>query len=498
MNSTSSVETTAMALFRPPINRAMRVLDKSFFTKEIPLSAARVFDDRFITKCRTDLARDMLKLERISSVRFDPEGGKKCLLLRPEVMVDDRATWSPTLKELVEAEKVGVIPYMLKLDYDYWTYHDIMTAILPEEDQDEIPVGFTQVGHIAHLNLRPPYEPYKHLLAQILLTKNPQLRTVINKTSTINPDSTFRTFSYELLAGDPDLNVEMKSSDCIFHFDYSKVYWNSRLNTEHRRLVELFKAGEAVCDVMAGVGPFAVPAGRKGVFVWANDLNPESFASLSDAVTRNKVTQFVHPHNEDARTFIPNSVNYLLKTATNPFTSSITLASKIKPSRSSLQPPQPTTTIPLPDTFSHYILNLPASSLTFLPCFAGLYAAHKHLFSQSQSSCQRPRSLPKIHIHTFAPKPSLDSSAASTEKSICTEIELLLRVEPGRIWGDVETVVWDVRDVAPGKRMFCVSFRLPEEVAFRIAEEEGEKEEDKGEGGKICAFGSTTRTGSSI
>ena len=25
---------------------------------------------------------------------------------------------------------------------------DIMTAILPEEDQEEIPVGFTQVGHI--------------------------------------------------------------------------------------------------------------------------------------------------------------------------------------------------------------------------------------------------------------------------------------------------------------------------------------------------------------
>ena len=85
------------------------------------------------------------------------------------------------------------------------------------------------------------------------------------------------------------MNVEMWEEGCVFRFDYSKVYWNSRLNTEHRRVVDLFQPGEAVCDVMAGVGPFAIPAGKKRVFVWANDLNPNSHASLADAVKRNKV-----------------------------------------------------------------------------------------------------------------------------------------------------------------------------------------------------------------
>ncbi len=33
--------------------------------------------------------------------------------------------------------------------------------------------------------------------------------------------------------------------------------------------------------------------------------------------------------------------------------------------------------------------------------------------------------------------------------------------------GDKDLVIYEVRDVAPKKRMFCASFRLPREVAFR-------------------------------
>lgn len=168
-----------------------------------------------------------------------------------------------------------------------------MRAILPEDSQDEIPVGFSIVGHVAHLNLRSQYLHYKHLIASVLLDKNPSVRTVINKTTSIDDDassgSVYRTFSYEVLAGPDDMNVEIREEDCLFRFDYSKVYWNSRLNTEHKRLVDMFKPGEVVVDVMAGVGPFAVPAGRKGVFVWANDLNPDSYGALREAVVRNKV-----------------------------------------------------------------------------------------------------------------------------------------------------------------------------------------------------------------
>ena len=147
----------------------------------------------------------------------------------------------------------------------------------------------------AHLNLRKQYLPYRFLIATVLLDKNASIRTVINKIDEVGTLNEFRTFQYELIAGIDDLNVEVKEQDCVFRFDYSKVYWNSRLNTEHERLVQQFQPGEAVCDVMAGVGPFAIPAGKKRVFVWANDLNPDSHASLVDAISRNNVRRHVSP-----------------------------------------------------------------------------------------------------------------------------------------------------------------------------------------------------------
>ena len=96
----------------------------------------------------------------------------------------------------------------------------------------------------------------------------------------------------EVIAGEENFQVSQTHLDCVFNFDFSKVYWNTRLENEHRRLVEMFQAGEAVCDVFAGVGPFAVPAGKKRVFVLANDLNPDSYTSMEGNIKTNKVKKY--------------------------------------------------------------------------------------------------------------------------------------------------------------------------------------------------------------
>jgi len=466
-------------MFRAPVQRGMRTLDRSAFQRTVPLKAARVFDNKHISRIRTELERskDALQQDRLGSVHSDPDpgrakAGKKCILLRPEVSstgapAPDRTNgldvqlngrsspWphSATVTDLVSQDLVAVVPFDLHLDYSYWTYLDIITAILPEDEQGEIPSGFSQVGHVAHLNLRDEYLKHKHLIAEILMDKNAGVRTVINKIDDVGEENEFRTFKYEVLAGPDDLDVTISEENCTFKFDYGKVYWNSRLNTEHRRLVSTFKEGEAVCDVMAGIGPFAVPAGRKNVFVWANDLNPDSFSSLQDAVKRNKVQDYVRPFNDDGRTFIKTASAALTETD---YSVDITQ----RPTRNEPGVKREVIrTLQQPKTFQHFVLNLPASALTFLPSFIGLFPSsiRRHLPTQF--------AMPLVHVYCFSTKS--DDNIEEGVK-ICEEISRQLdrEMKAGTI-EDGDVVIHDVRDVAPKKRMFCASFRLPEDVAFR-------------------------------
>ncbi|KAH7123789.1 Met-10+ like-protein-domain-containing protein [Dendryphion nanum] len=461
-------------MFTPPINRAMKVLDRSFFQKTVPTSAARIFNPKDISRCRNDLdkSRDTLGLNRIMPIRPDPEeerarAGVKCLLLKPEVVHNDPKTWSAKLQDLERSGTLGVIPYQIHLTYDDFNYHDIMNAIIPpkeEHEHDEIPAGFSQAGHVAHLNLRESYLPYKNIIATVLADKNPNVTTVINKLDNVGTENAFRTFQYEVLHGPDDMNVTVREQDCTFSFDFAKVYWNSRLHTEHERVCSIFQKGEAICDVTAGVGPFAIPSGKKKCFVWANDLNPDSYASLSTAIQKNKVSDYVRAFNTDGHDFIRVASIELLKTE-----HSVPIYAKqqrrTRNDKAHQQKPAVIETLVQPRIFSHYVMNLPASGINFLSSFIGLYANVPGIPAQEIRTLFAPhtdRKMPMVHVHCFSTK-SDDNVAES--KEICEEISRQLEYEITPTTPEVQ--IYDVRDVAPKKRMFCATFRLPEEVAFR-------------------------------
>ncbi|KAI2629044.1 Met-10+ like-protein-domain-containing protein [Xylaria nigripes] len=459
-------------LFRPPnVSHTIGVLNRALFAKTVKLAAAAVADKKQIAQWRKKLEQEktLLSVERLTVVVPHPdhllaEEGVRCLLLDPKVLPGVPDTWTSLLRDGVEKKELGILPYDMSLDYSYWSYEDVMRCLLPPEPRDEndgIPSGFNQAGHVAHLNLREEFLPYKKLIAEVLLDKNPGIRTVINKVAGVGTESEFRTFAYEVLAGDDDLNVMVRESECTFAFDYGKVYWNSKLEGEHRRIVEIFKPGEVVCDVMAGIGPFAVPAGKRGVFVWANDYNPESYKALAKNIERNKASQYVRPFNEDGRNFIKTAAKLVYSASTN---GDYAIPSTKRAGKSKEKKDAKPVLVRIPPTISHFVMNLPASATTFLRHYKGVYAGKEHLFEPFTLT-----KLPMVHVYSFAAKGEGDAPMLDVCETISAELGVPIKL------GDPEVprqaAVLEVRAVAPNKRMFCSSFRIPPEIAFAHVEE---------------------------
>ena len=105
-------------------------------------------------------------------------------------------------------------------------------------------------------------------------------------------------------------------------------------------------------------------------------------------------------------------------------------------------------------------MNLPASAIAFLGDFRGLYAGHEDLFEGDEG-----RKLPLVHAHCFALKSDDEVPLRDIAERISGELGVAMR-HGADVEEEGTVVVHDVRDVAPAKRMFCATFRLPAEVAF--------------------------------
>ena len=219
----------------------------------------------------------------------------------------------------------------------------------------------------------------------------------------------------------------MRENGVPFEFDFSQVYWNPRLSTEHERVVSTLNRGDMVLDVFAGVGPFAVPAARRGCMVLANDLNPESHRWLKHNCQLNKVSSKVTTFNLDGREFIRGPVREQLPGL---------LASEVG---------------------VHFVMNLPALALEFLDAFKSLLVPELDKETSGKSN------LPKVHCYGFSKEddPKKDMVARASA-SLGFELEGHCSVHM-------------VRNVAPNKEMMCVSFTLPREVLYGAHKGERER-----------------------
>ncbi|CAL4886838.1 unnamed protein product [Urochloa decumbens] len=495
----------------------MEKLDESKFEQRLELLALRI--PRELASAVTRLLRSgyLLDKPRVKPVVEDPESDRNRLVVLSEKIQKPDLSEMPqemhdSLKQLCN---VDVVPYALTLGYSYWNADHILKQILPAGV--EVPSSFETIVkytklydaffhfrcHVAHLNISDDLVAYKDVIAKVIYDKNyPRIQTVVNKVGTITNE--FRVPKFEILAGKNDMVTEVKQYGATFKLDYGLVYWNSRLEHEHIRLVSLFKTGDVICDMFAGIGPFSIPAAQKGCVVYANDLNPDSVRYLRTNAKVNKVEDYIFTYNMDARVFMQNvmsvpgsetrsdsqvaadecypkegvpanensssngnhnDVPQDSQNSANDSSVASTTAKKRQQSSKEGDPDcqdgdasqikkrnnkrvrgsGPSPTKPW-EHIDHVLMNLPASALQFLDCFDGL-VQKKHWTG----------SLPWIHCYCFI-------RSTESEESVLSEAQNKLNAKIA------EPIFHRVRDVAPNKAMYCLSFKLPMECLKEDAE----------------------------
>ncbi|GAB5363142.1 hypothetical protein AAMO2058_000858100 [Amorphochlora amoebiformis] len=358
----------------------------------------------------------LLHIKRVKPVINDPDPpgdarSTKLILLNPKIQDLKLSALPSDIRELCEKNGAETLWHILTIDHTkHLTLQGLIRSILPPN----VPAtsSFETVGHVVHLNLLDAQMPYKKAIGDVVLKKlqDNHVRSVVVKTGRITDQ--FRVFPMEVIAGEKNLVTELREHGCKFKLDYGKVYWNSRLQTEHARIVSTLKHDSIVCDMFCGIGPFAVPAARRGATVYANDLNPESYRWLKENVKLNKVEDKVTCFNEDARVFLRKITRELIEEK-RPMYNVVTM-------------------------------NLPATAIEFLDAFQGLFPKD---FTQEQ--------MPRIHCYCF-------SRGETLEEMIKGALERASGVLGSKL---TNASVHNVRDVAPKKNMLCLSFHLPLEVA---------------------------------
>jgi len=455
----------------PPADNA-EVLDRTKMEERFQVKALEV-PARRTGEFMKKLSQHLLNLPRHKNVEPVPGSSNSKLILMSRTL-KDLSELPPAehkwLQEQIEQAGVKVTSFDLCLGYDHFTAEEILRKILPKGM--DIPSSYEQAGHVCHLNLRDSQLPFRYIIGQVILDKNKSVRTVVNKTGKIETE--FRTFPMEHLAGDPSTVIRLKEHQCWFEFEYRDVYWNSRLQEEHGRLIEaLFLrpleshggSPPVLADCTCGIGPFSIPIVKQahGVVSHANDLNPASVHWLTRNAEINKL-----PH-VDSVTAVPEF--------------GAQFSAPDAGSRLVIHPPGDARVF-VPSLFSkrhpvtHAIFNLPAMGVELLDCFRGLNYAESGLptplvccytfsdaavGSEDEDGCVAD--LLRRVSAALAVAPETLSYAAPAERGQLPlpspQIEEMVRLATGKVQVATSVAIRLVRNVAPSRHMFCVCFCVP-------------------------------------
>lgn len=151
-----------------------------------------------------------------------------------------------------------------------------------------VPARFDMIGDIAVLQLPGPLLPYAGAIANAIISRRKNIRSVARKVTKVEGDR--RVAAYELIAGAGTETVH-REYGFSYHLDIAEAFFTPRLGTERKRVTDWVEPGERVLVPFAGVGPFAIPAAAKGGTVVAIEMNPAAFRYLMMNADNNGVSE---------------------------------------------------------------------------------------------------------------------------------------------------------------------------------------------------------------
>ncbi|KAG0641338.1 Met-10+ like-protein-domain-containing protein [Tuber brumale] len=453
-----------LSRFLPPVNRAMRTLDRAFFRKVVPVTAARVLDSALVLTIKEKILKDLIPFERFNQ-RYDFNSKldieTPLLILRPQVKYGDLSTVSDPTREYVNSKILELVPYDLKLEYGDWGYEEIMKAVLPE-DADPPDIGdFPRIGPLLHLDVPGPLQEYRKLIAEVICDKEREVQTVFGEPEEAGEASKLG-FANEVLAGPPNYHVELshQGSSFTIHLDnasFRGVYFDTKLAAERQRLVDTFGLGECVADVYSGVGALSVAAAKRGAIVFANEQRMNVYNLLVENRRNNKVKKNLNVKNQTPTKFVQHLVKRLFEKTVDH-----------KPHKRNklgvlMKNPLKKGDKNLPSCVSHFVFGDPDQSLTHLECLRGIYTGRERLLAKKGSFWKID--FPFVHVYAYHKAPAEKKAYA---------LNSLLKVIGKRIGHDLgQECVQQVHFVKKGStdNLYCITFKLPPPVAFGITEE---------------------------
>ena len=399
----------------------------------------------------TNLFSKILKTHKIPYKNYNPVKHSKNSnenIYITKYQINEKETLIKLIEDSIseEEKKNNKITYEITeeniiLTIKNFSYEEILKNFFEYENETNIknfPSGFEIIGKIAHMNLRDEYLKYKYVIGELILEKNPSIKTVVNKIGKI--ENIYRTYNMEILSGEENYFVEHKEDSIIFKFDIRKTYWCSRLQNERSRILNLISKNNILLDAFCGVGPLSLRACKKGIKVFSNDLNPDCYKYLNDNIKYNKINKdLIKTYNMDAREFIKIFIEKSKKI--------------INDDEDNLD-----NNFPHDIHIDHIYMNLPKDAIEFLDVFIGLFKGCKENIYNKDN-------LPIVHVYGFAK--TCDNPIEELKERISKAFHLDFNVFKEKCESDILNIE-NVRDISNRKVVYCIDMKIPYIVAYGL------------------------------